>query len=79
MLYHVNVKGYHGRMVKKLGSARHNKNMESCRDMNIQYQSISVVAQWCMLQGHAKTSKHALMPEENAMKRQWDMEQCEAT
>jgi hypothetical protein len=47
--------------------------------MNIQYQSISVVAQWCMLQGHAKTSKHALMPEENAMKRQWDMEQCEAT
>jgi len=46
-------------MVKKHSSARHNKNVESCRDMNIQYQSISVVAQWCMLQGHAKTSKHA--------------------
>ena len=44
---------------KKHSSSRHNKNMESCRDMNIQYQSISVVAQWCMLQGHAKTSKHA--------------------
>jgi len=46
-------------MVKKLSSARHKKNMESCRDMNIQYQTISVVAQWCMLQGHAKTAKHA--------------------
>jgi len=65
-------------MVKKLSSARHNTNMESCRDMNIQYQSKSVVAQWCMLQGHAK-HQSMLLPRENAMKRQWDMEQCEAT
>ena len=78
ILYHVNVKGYHGRMVKKLSSARHNKKTWRAAVtwiFNIrQYQLLHNGSCCKGMQKH----QSMLMPEENAMKRQRD-KQCEAT